>query len=234
MGIEEAKQRWYKEEQLSNDEPFKQMVYRAAGPATRVLDAGAGAGSLFQYDLKGKVTEIIGVDLDPRVKGNAQLDRAIEASLSDIPIEDNYCDVVFSRYVLEHICEPETFLREMNRILKPGGCVLFLTPNKWHYVSMISRLTPQWFHNWYNRRRGRQETDTFPTVYRLNSVSAIRKHFRRAGFVEREIALRECCPNYLTFSRLAFALGVAYERVVNSTRLLACLRVNILGCFEKK
>lgn len=234
MGVKETKRRWYGADELSNDAPFRKMIYGAVSPETRVLDAGAGAGDLFPYDLKGRVKEIIGVDLDPRVKTNPQLDRGIEADLTAIPIEDNYFDVVFSRYVLEHVGAPEAFLHEMNRILKPGGRILFLTPNKWHYVSLASRLTPQAFHNWYNKRRGRQAEDTFPTVYRLNSVSSIRKHFRRAGFRELRLLLRECCPNYLTFSAPVFALGVAYERIVNSSHLLAGLRVNILGCFEKE
>jgi ubiquinone/menaquinone biosynthesis C-methylase UbiE len=234
MGVEEIKLRWYGAEDVNNDAAFRKMIYEAVGPESRVLDAGAGAGDLFLYALKGRVREIIGVDLDPRVKTNTQLDLGIEANLTAIPIEESYFDVIFSRYVLEHIAEPQAFLHEIRRILRPEGLFLFLTRNKWHYVSVAARLTPQFFHNWYNNRRGRRKEDTFPTVYRLNSVSSIRKHFRRAGFRELHLVLRECCPNYLTFSVSAFALGVAYERIVNSSQLLAGLRVNILGCFEKQ
>jgi len=233
IDVEEMKRRWYGIDDLNNDELFRKMIYDTTNPETRALDAGAGAGDRFPYDLKGRIKEIIGVDLDPRVKTNLQLDRGIEADLTAIPIKNNYCDVIFSRYVLEHVGTPEAFLNEMNRILKPGGRILFLTPNKWHYVSLASRLTPQSFHNWYNKRRGR-EADTFPTLYHLNSVSSIHKHFRRAGFRELRLLLRECCPNYLTFCPPVFALGVAYERIVNSSHILASLRVNILGCFEKE
>ena len=153
MGV--AKRRWYGEDKLNNDGPFRQMIYETVGPDTRALDAGAGAGNLFSYALKGRAKEIIGVDLDPRVRTNPQVDRGIRADLVAIPIEDNYCDVVFSRYVFEHVADPYAFLHEMNRILKPGGRFLFLTPNKWHYVSLVSRFTPHFFHNWYNKRRGR-------------------------------------------------------------------------------
>ena len=54
-----------------------------------------------------------------------------------------------------------------------------------------------------------------------------------AGFVEKQLMFRECCPNYLTFSLPSFLLGVAYERVVNSCDLLAGMRVNILGWYRK-
>jgi hypothetical protein len=75
--------------------------------------------------------------------------------------------------------------------------------------------------------------DTFPTVYRLNGRSAIRRHFRDAGFIEEELTVRECCPNYLTPAAPLFIVGVGFERLVNSTRLFAGLRVNILGHFTK-
>jgi len=234
MGIiNNIKQRLYKPEQFSNDGLFREMIYEAVKPQSHVLDAGAGAGELFRYNLKDKVTEIVGIDLDPRVENNQQLNRGIHANLTSIPVEDNYFDLVFCRYVLEHIEKPQEFLQEIYRILKPRGCFLFLTPNKWHYVSIASSFTPKWFHNWYNHLRGRQEDDTFPTVYHLNTKSHIRRQFRLAGFEEHKLIFRECCPNYLTFSIITFLLGVVYERLVNGSDLLASLRVNILGCFYK-
>lgn len=233
MDINNIKWRLYEPYQFDNDDFFRQMIYEAIGPQSCVLDAGAGAGELFQYELKDKVKEIVGVDLDHRVESNPQLHRSIYANLTSIPVEDDYFDLVFCRYVLEHIEKPQEFLREIYRILKPEGRFLFLTPNKWHYVSIASSLTPKWFHNWYNRLRSRQEEDTFPTVYHLNTKSHIRHQFRLAGFEERKLIFRECCPNYLTFSILTFLLGVAYERLVNCSDLLATLRVNALGCFYK-
>jgi SAM-dependent methyltransferase len=233
MDINKLKQWAYDPDQFDNDTVFRQMIYDAVGSESRVLDAGAGAGELFQYELKDKAMEIVGVDLDPRVERNPQLHRGICANLTNIPVEDNYFDLVFSRYVLEHIDNPQEFLQEIYRILKPGGCFLFLAPNRWHYVSIIASFTPMWFHNWYNRLRGRQEDDTFPTVYHLNTRSRIRRQFRFAGFEERKLIFRECCPNYLTFSIPTFLLGVVYERLVNCSDLLSTLRVNVLGVFYK-
>ena len=233
MNPMELKRRWYRPDQFDNDEVFRGMIYDAVRPSACVLDAGAGAGDLFAYDLKSKAREIIGVDLDPRVETNPQLHSGIRCDLTKIPLPDDSIDVIFSRYVLEHIQNPQAFLKEMHRLLKPGGLFLFLTPNKWHYVSVISRFTPHACHNWVNRKRGRAEEDTFPTVYFLNSASGLRKEMRRAGFSQRILVFRECSPNYLMFSVPAFLVGVIYERIVNATELLAGLRVNILGCFEK-
>jgi len=233
MNSEKVRMRFYKPDQFNNDTFFLRMIEDVVRPYSRVLEAGAGAGDLFLYELKENVLEIVGVDIDPRVESNPRLHRGIRSDLTSIPYDDNYFDVVFSRYVLEHISEPQVFLNEMNRILKPGGSLLFLTPNKWHYVSLAARLTPQAFHNWYNRFRGRQDKDTFPTLYKLNSVSDLRRELSKAGFEQKELILRECCPNYLMFSWPSFLLGVVYERIVNSSNIFKGFRVNILGAFKK-
>ena len=228
------KEKFYQQEMFDNDGVFKDMIKKYLKPEFKILDAGAGAGEIFKHDFKDQVTEIIGADLDPRVEENPQVHRGYITDLTETPFEDNYFDLTFNRYVLEHIADPEKFLKEMSRITKPGGFMIFLTPNKWHYVSVIARFTPHKFHEWVNKKRGREEDDTFPTVYKLNSGSDIKKQFRRYDFESHEIIYRECSPNYLLFSYATFIIGVLYEKIVNSTTLFYGLRVNIVGCFRKK
>jgi SAM-dependent methyltransferase len=47
----------------------------------------------------------------------------------DIPFEDGAFDVCFSLYVLEHLVYPEVALREMVRILRPGGRLVLVFPD---------------------------------------------------------------------------------------------------------
>ncbi|MFC1692642.1 class I SAM-dependent methyltransferase [Candidatus Latescibacterota bacterium] len=235
MNIEKIKKRWYTPEQYNSDIIFRKMIYKAVDEDSHVLDVGAGVGEKFAYNLKNHVAEIVGVDVDPQVETNPLLHRGIVSDIVEIPIVNSYFDVVFSRYVLEHITEPQNFLNEMNRILKPGGRFIFLTPNKWHYVSIAASLSPHWFHKWYNLYlRGRKEVDTFPTVYYLNTASTLRRQLISMGFEEDVLLLHETCPNYLLWSAPSFYLGLAYERLVNSFDILEDLKVNLLGCFKKK
>lgn len=202
-------------------------------PHQHVLDLGAGAGELCRYELKGRVKRLVGIDLDPRVTSNPLLDEGVIGDLCQLPFPDQSFDVAFAIYVLEHIAEPDRFIAEVSRVLKPGGTFLCLTPNRFHYVSLIASLTPHSFHEWINKRRGRDEEDTFPTCYRLNTRRSLTRHFSHVGCRPVSLNLIETQPNYLMFSTPTLLVGAAYERLVNSTKLLTDLRVNIIGAFRK-
>ena len=51
-----------------------------------------------------------------------------------VPVADASCDVVISTQVLEHVGDPETYLRESFRVLRPGGRLLLTTHGMfvWH------------------------------------------------------------------------------------------------------
>jgi len=230
------KKSYYSASQYDNDSVFLEMIETNISSGFVVLDLGAGAGHKFIYNLKTKVGstgQIVGADFDKRVLENPLIHYGVVLNGAGLPFDDDTFDIVFTRYVLEHVADPDEFLIEICRVLKPGGAFLFLTPNKWHYVCIGARCTPHRFHEFYNKKRGQEETDIFPTVYRLNSRSALRHHLKKEGFVEKELKMRECCPNYLMLAVPLFLMGVAYERLVNATELLSGLRVNILGHFVK-
>ena len=77
------------------------------------------------------------------------------------------------------------------------------------------------------------EDDVFPTLYRANTMSALRKAMTSAGLVEVEMDTINHYPAYLMFSPLLFRLGVIYERLT-SLRPLRSLRGSILCVFEKQ
>jgi ubiquinone/menaquinone biosynthesis C-methylase UbiE len=212
-----------------DDELFRQRILALLSSGNRILDLGAGAGIVRQMDFRGTGVEVYGIDPDHRVLNNPMLDVARVARAEQIPFDDRTFDVVFADNVLEHLETPEVVFREVTRVLKPGGVFLFKTPNKWHYMPTIARLTPHAFHGFYNRLRGRETADTFPTAYRANSRSRIRVLAERVGLDVRSVDLVEGRPEYLRISPVTYLFGFAYERIVNSLSVLAGLRVVILG-----
>ena len=56
---------------------------------------------------------------------------------------------------------------------------------------------------------------------------------QEAGLQMTELHLFETAPVYLSFNPLAFAVGAAYEKVVNRIPALASLRVSMLAVLRK-
>jgi SAM-dependent methyltransferase len=216
-----------------DDELFRKTVLGAVKPEWTALDLGAGAGIVRQMNIRGIVRRVCGIDPDPRVLNNAALDEGRMGVGENIPFEDETFDLVFSDNVLEHLEHPIDAFREVWRTLKPGGCFLFKTPNRLHYVPMLARLTPHGAHQFVNRLRGRATVDTFPTHYRANTPAAIKRLARKANFVVDELRLIEGRPEYLRITALTYMAGLAYERLVNSVSPLSPFRVVMIGQLTK-
>lgn len=203
-----------------DDALFREEILSVLEPSFRVLDIGAGAGIVEQMNFRRHVASMVGIDLDERVLENPWLDEAHHGDATKTPFKDKEFDLIFCDNVLEHIAEPEAFMAEVTRILKPGGLFMGKTPNKNHYMPLIARLTPLWFHRFYNKLRGRESEDTFPTCYRLNSIKDLKTQSRPFGFTMEKGALFEGRPEYLRISALTYLPGILYERLVNNTPFL--------------
>jgi ubiquinone/menaquinone biosynthesis C-methylase UbiE len=189
---------------------------------TSTITAGAGACRL-----------VVGMDLSPKVAESRGVDCRLRGDLYELPFADKSIDLAILRYVVEHLVRPEAALREVARVLRPGAKVLLLTPNRRHYVCVIARLTPHWFHRWFLARHGRFDEDVCPTLYRANTPRRLREVASNLGFRVLELELLEPAPGYLTWSWPSFLLGLAYERLVNRFQCLAGLRISILATLQK-
>ena len=193
---------------------------RHAREGMTVLDAGCGGARGCPRQSPWEKMYIVGLDPDPAVRGNPFCNAVLMGDVSVLPFADASFDLIHCRWVLEHLSEPRTTFREFARVLKPGGRLLAVTPNLFHYATLGARLTPFAFHRWWQRGA----YDPFPTFYRANSPRAIRRLCRDAGLLLESVDLIEGPPQYLMRNLPAFLLGVLYERLVNSTPALAGLR----------
>jgi SAM-dependent methyltransferase len=208
---------------------FDALIRTHLRPGLAVLDAGAGRGVMYPYDYAEIAGRVAGADTDPAVMENTNLTDAAVAELAHLPYDDGTFDLVFSKYVFEHLDSPRDVMRELRRVIKVGGHLLVHTPNRWHYVAMLATITPTRFHAWFNAKRGRVDADTFPTRYRANDRRTLERLGAATGFRVAEVMLLETKPDYLYFHPLAYRAGIAYERAVNRWSFLAPIRVQIIA-----
>jgi SAM-dependent methyltransferase len=212
-------------------ERFDHLVRRYLPPGGRVLDAGAGGGERYPYELPAAGL-IIGADVSPAIARNANLDGAVLAELGALPFGEDTFDLVISKYVFEHLSEPLASLREVRRVMRRGGHLVIHTPNRFHYFAIAARLTPHGFHEWFNHKRGVEHEDVFPTVYRANDLGTLRRLAMSSRFAVEELISIETKPDYLFFNPLAYRAGIAYERLVNRYERFRYLRCALLGVFR--
>jgi len=233
---QELRDRFYPEGFLGMYDRFAGVIREHVRAGDMMLDAGCGSGRVFQYrfDESQRPELIVGVDLTDEPRGNRNIDAAARADLARLPFHDATFDIVVSSHVAEHLTAPEAVFGELARVLKPGGRLLVLTPNRWHYVTISAALLPHSFHLRFNRSRGVDIKDVFPTVYRANTAARLQRLYEGAGLEVERLLQFETEPEYLAFSLPSYALGVAYERLVNRFDALRNLRVNLLAVGVKK
>jgi ubiquinone/menaquinone biosynthesis C-methylase UbiE len=130
--------------------PYRQRVVSLA--RGRVLEIGIGSGLNLPF-YTSSATEILGLDPDPKLLGMASRRASslpaaiIGGSAESIPLRDASVDSVVATWTLCSIPNVLAALREMRRVLKPGGQLFFvehgLAPDqgieRWQH-----RLTPMW------------------------------------------------------------------------------------------
>lgn len=192
-----------------------------------ILEIGAGVGKYSPYNFADIGRKVIGVDMDPRIIDNPNLNEALCIDFFDNTFEDASFNIIFANSVVEHIEDPVKFLMEIKRLLKPNGLFFFKTPNLQHYAMIIAKFTPFWFHKLYCTLSGRDAEDTFPTYYQMNSKSKMDELSKTANF-NYEMRTLECQPDYLFLDPVTFLMGVGYERLVNKYERLNKFRILLM------
>jgi SAM-dependent methyltransferase len=102
----------------------------------RALDLGAGQGAV-SHALKARGYEVTAADVNTS-QFRAQGITCLKLDLNrPLPFPDGGFDLVMAVEVLEHLESPRSFLREVFRVVRPGGLAVVTTPN---ITSLPSRL----------------------------------------------------------------------------------------------
>ncbi|MFC7697331.1 class I SAM-dependent methyltransferase [Bradyrhizobium sp. GCM10028915] len=116
---------------------FEQFI----APDAKVLDFGCGGGFLLNAIT---AADKIGIEINPMAVASAK-SLGVEKVYPDTSlVETGWADVIVSNHALEHVEEPSRVLREFQRILRPGGKLIIVTP--YDSVSMRFREKDPDFH----------------------------------------------------------------------------------------
>jgi 2-polyprenyl-3-methyl-5-hydroxy-6-metoxy-1,4-benzoquinol methylase len=122
-------------------------VLRERGAAGTLVDAGCGTGnlwrtvsSLFSRCVAVDAVRYDGFDDDERIAFQAaDLDR------EPLPVSHGSADVAAAVEVIEHLENPRAFVRELVRVVRPGGLVVITTPNQLSLLSLLTLIAKQRF-----------------------------------------------------------------------------------------
>jgi SAM-dependent methyltransferase len=202
---------------------FYTRVQALVEPGSVVIDFGCGRGAYaadpvaYRRDLRifrGKARQVIGIDTSTAAAANPFVDEFRCLEETRWPVADGQANLIVCDNVLEHLPDPTAFFGEAYRVLCPGGSLCIRTPNQLNYIALLSRIIPNRSHAQVlaKAKPGVKEVDIFPTLYRCNTLPAVRGALRRQGF-QAVVYGYEAEPSYLSFSTAAYALGVLHQKI---------------------
>lgn len=108
-----------------------------------VLEVGCGVGD-FAISLAPQAHSMTAVDFSREAiaqatrKGQVQRSKArfLVGSAEALPLPDASCDLIYSCECLEHVPDPRQALREMFRVLRPGGRLVLTTENYSNFIAV--------------------------------------------------------------------------------------------------
>lgn len=163
----------------NNLDKFIRTEVRKLKKGSKILDAGCGLSAWTNKSIISNY-EISGVDGEPE---------AIEAcktiykgqdyqvgNLYDLKYKNNYFDAVIMREVIEHFIHPEKAVKEIQRILKPGGKYIITTPN---YNSLLLHIIENTYNRFFGGSCKPYKKDVHPSKFNPNTLSKLlNKYFR--------------------------------------------------------
>ena len=157
---------------------------------SRWLDLGSGHQLLPEWreeeekHLIRKCRSIVGIGRDlSSLRAHKHIDMKVGGDITRLPFREACFTLVIANMVVEHLDHPAAQFREINRILRPGGLLIFHTPNALGCFSLLRRMIPENINQYLVRLPdGRASAGVFKVYYRANTRRVISRLAESLGF----------------------------------------------------
>ena len=181
-----------------------------------------------------KAALVVGADMDVEgIKRHRSIRERVIANFELAPFRSESFDLITANMVIEHVSDPVAALREIRRMLKPGGRFIFHTPNFRSVYVFPGVMIPQKLKNRLIRLfESREEHDAFPTLYRMNTPRTIQHKADEAGFRVVDVRLLNNSGRYVMLGPVAIILELLMLKLF-MLPLFRSFRSNMIGILEK-
>jgi len=190
-------------------------------PGHKILEIGCGIGSIVS-ELSKQGYDAIGTDISQEaisygLKKYGDINLQVQAA-EMLEFEDGTFDVVLSFDLFEHIARIDRHVQEVRRVLKPEGCYLFQTPNR--YCNIIFETLSSRSLRW---------RISHPSLH--TPVQLVRR-LRRHGFETRFVKMNTINEFTLKKLRRFGPIGRIFKHV-DFRRLPLCVQTNLYVIAQK-
>jgi 2-polyprenyl-3-methyl-5-hydroxy-6-metoxy-1,4-benzoquinol methylase len=143
---------------------FGKLLKEEEVRGSKLLDAGCGTGWFSRQAVNwgAKVTSLdMGENLLAEVAKKCDSERIV-GDITRLPFPDGDFDIVVCSEVIEHVVDPKQAIRELARVVKPGGILVITTPNLiWKFAIVLANVLKvrpyEGLENWISYRALRAE-----------------------------------------------------------------------------
>ncbi|NOX88275.1 MAG: class I SAM-dependent methyltransferase [Calditrichaeota bacterium] len=208
---------------------YDEVVKNLLTKKTTWIDCGCGDnGSVAEFGfMAGKA---VGIDILKPEEARAPF---IVADVRRMPFPSQFADLITLRFVVEHFDQAESYLSEIERVLKPGGKVVILTTNLLCPFIFIPRLLLPYKlkHAVITKLFKVADEDIFPAYHKLNTPKKFETIARRVP--DLKLIRLEYISDLNYTRRWMFLIFLSWHALTQRLNIKK-LRSNILAVLEKK
>lgn len=209
---------------------FKEYLRHYITKESILLDIGCGRQS-FGEEYYKRAKRKIGIDPDQNaLQDNNLMDEKFCCNIQNIPSTIGQFDIIIAQWILEHLQCPNEDIQIISNLCKKNGYFIFMTTNIYSPIILLSKIIPTFFKKYLRKVLLKiNEEDTYPTVYKINSISKIDYFLSKNGFQKVEIK-KVGVLAYFEWNKIVLLCKIFFDRTIGK---FIPNKTHIVGVYKK-